>query len=120
MQLGEHSAHRGSLDPSELGLAGGHIPLRRPLNLRDLAGVGEREPEAVGMGREDGRAAAGRLSEHGQLRQSTGAGDGVTGQLLRIARETDVKKLPSGVRREHFQAEVEPERDAALARFAGR
>ena len=40
--------------------------------------------------------------------------------MLRIARETDVKKLTPRGWREHFQAEVEAERDAALAYFAGR
>ena len=39
--------------------------------------------------------------------------------MLRIAREADVAKLTPHGWREHFQAEVEAERDAALAHFAG-
>ena len=39
--------------------------------------------------------------------------------MLRIARETDVAKLTPHGWREHFQAEVEAERDAALAYYAG-
>lgn len=39
--------------------------------------------------------------------------------MLRIARETDVGKLTPHGWREHFQAEVEAEHQAALARFAG-
>jgi hypothetical protein len=39
--------------------------------------------------------------------------------MLRIARESDVAKLTPHGWREHFQAEVEAERAAALARFAG-
>ncbi len=39
--------------------------------------------------------------------------------LLRVARETDVAKLTPHGWREHFQAEVEEERQAALASFLG-
>lgn len=39
--------------------------------------------------------------------------------ILRIAHETDVAKLTPHGWREHFQAEVAAERDAALAHFAG-
>jgi len=39
--------------------------------------------------------------------------------MLRIAHETDVAKLTPHGWREHFQAQVEAERDAALAHFAG-
>ncbi|MCP3920555.1 MAG: IS66 family transposase [bacterium] len=39
--------------------------------------------------------------------------------MLRIAHETDVAKLTPHGWREHFQAEVEAERDLALAHFAG-
>ena len=39
--------------------------------------------------------------------------------MLRIARETDVAKLTPHGWREHFQVEVEAERNAALAQFAG-
>lgn len=39
--------------------------------------------------------------------------------MLRIAHESDVAKLTPHGWREHFQAEVEAERDAALAHFAG-
>jgi len=38
--------------------------------------------------------------------------------MLRIAHETDVAKLTPHGWQEHFQAEVEAERDAALAYFA--
>lgn len=40
--------------------------------------------------------------------------------MLRIAHETDVAKLTPHGWKEHFQAEVEAERDAALAYYAGR
>lgn len=40
--------------------------------------------------------------------------------MLRVAREADVKKLTPHGWREHFQAEVEAERAAALAYFTGR
>ena len=40
--------------------------------------------------------------------------------MLRVAHETDVAKLTPHGWREHFQAEVEAEREAALAHFAGR
>lgn len=40
--------------------------------------------------------------------------------MLRIAYETDAAKLTPHGWREHFQAEVEAERNAALAQFAGR
>jgi hypothetical protein len=39
--------------------------------------------------------------------------------MLRIARESDVAKLTPHGWREHFQVEVEAERAAALALFAG-
>ena len=39
--------------------------------------------------------------------------------MLRIARETDVAKLTPHGWRKHFQVEVEAERNAALAQFAG-
>ena len=39
--------------------------------------------------------------------------------MLRIVHESDVAKLTPHGWREHFQAEVEAERDAALAHFAG-